>query len=277
MNAAIPEEWLSLPRTIQEAKDQGAVRFFTGKPCRKHGHIALRQTSSNTCTDCDKLKHKAARDADPEKSRARARAYKDANRDEINARNRKRYAEDPERRARIQQSGAEWRRANQQRKAQRDREYRQQNWPTLLGKKRAYDRARRAVDPGYVERQKATLQRSRKRRWATDPQFRVSCVLRNRLKDALGGTQKASTTLELVGIDWSGLVAHIEKQFLPGMSWDNYGYETWHVDHIRPCASFDLTDPEQQRQCFHYTNLQPLWAADNLSKSARLDWVPAAA
>jgi HNH endonuclease. len=56
------------------------------------------------------------------------------------------------------------------------------------------------------------------------------------------------------------------------MSWDNYGRDGWHIDHIRPCASFDLTDPEQQRQCFHYTNLQPLWAADNIRKGAK--WQP---
>jgi hypothetical protein len=54
------------------------------------------------------------------------------------------------------------------------------------------------------------------------------------------------------------------------MSWGNYGLHGWHVDHIIPCASFDLTDPEQQRQCFHYTNLQPLWAEDNLRKSDKL-------
>ena len=52
------------------------------------------------------------------------------------------------------------------------------------------------------------------------------------------------------------------------MSWDNHGYDGWHVDHIRPCASFDLTDEEQVRKCFHYTNLQPLWAKDNLRKGS---------
>jgi hypothetical protein len=58
---------------------------------------------------------------------------------------------------------------------------------------------------------------------------------------------------------------HLKDHFLPEMNWDNYG--AWHIDHIRPCASFDLTDPEQQKQCFHYTNLQPLWAADNIRKA----------
>jgi hypothetical protein len=49
------------------------------------------------------------------------------------------------------------------------------------------------------------------------------------------------------------------------MTWDNYG-PVWHVDHKRPCASFDFSDPVQQRLCWHWTNLQPLFAAENLSK-----------
>ena len=52
------------------------------------------------------------------------------------------------------------------------------------------------------------------------------------------------------------------------MTWDNHG--EWHIDHIKPCASFDLTDADQQRECFNYTNLQPLWAKDNLSKGAKI-------
>ena len=70
-----------------------------------------------------------------------------------------------------------------------------------------------------------------------------------------------------MGCTTDELVAHLEKQFTPGMTWDNWAYRGWHIDHIRPCASFDLADPEQQRECFHYTNLQPLWAVDNMRKS----------
>jgi hypothetical protein len=54
------------------------------------------------------------------------------------------------------------------------------------------------------------------------------------------------------------------------MSWDNYGYEGWHIDHIKPIAKFDLSDPIQRAQCFHYSNLQPLWALDNMRKHARI-------
>lgn len=73
-----------------------------------------------------------------------------------------------------------------------------------------------------------------------------------------------SQTIKLIGCSIEQLKQHLEKQFKLGMSWFNYG--KWHVDHIKPCASFDLTDIEQQKQCFNYTNLQPLWAEENLVK-----------
>jgi len=73
--------------------------------------------------------------------------------------------------------------------------------------------------------------------------------------------------LDLLGCTPGELREHIERQFKPGMSWENRGQ--WHVDHRRPLAWFDMRDPEQRRQACHYTNLQPLWALDNLSKGAR--------
>ena len=72
--------------------------------------------------------------------------------------------------------------------------------------------------------------------------------------------------MALLGCSAEQLRTHLEEKFTDGMSWDNYGYRGWHIDHIRPCASFDLTDPQQQLECFHYTNLQPLWAEDNFKK-----------
>lgn len=100
-------------------------------------------------------------------------------------------------------------------------------------------------------------------KYRTDPMFRLKSCLRARLTAAVAG--KSASTMELVGCSIDELRHHLESKFTDGMSWDNYG--AWHVDHIKPCASFDLSDPEQQRLCFNYKNLQPLWAADNLSKS----------
>ena len=66
------------------------------------------------------------------------------------------------------------------------------------------------------------------------------------------------------------LKQHLESQFKDGMSWNNHGVKGWHIDHIKPCASFDLTDPEEQKKCFHFSNLQPLWWIDNLKKKDKI-------
>ena len=112
----------------------------------------------------------------------------------------------------------------------------------------------------------------RRARLQTDSSYRIEHSLRARLRDAITsrfGATKSASTLALLGCGIPDVVRQLEMQFLPGMTWDNYG--EWHIDHIRPCASFDLTDPEQQKQCFHYSNLQPLWAADNIRKGASID------
>jgi hypothetical protein len=118
-------------------------------------------------------------------------------------------------------------------------------------------------DPSLQRRRE---QASRSKRMAADVAFRAFETTRRRLNKALKGELKVARTVDLLGCTTEQLRAHLEVQFRPGMTWSNYG--AWHIDHIRPCASFDLSDPEQQRQCFHFTNLQPLWARDNLKKSA---------
>ena len=83
-----------------------------------------------------------------------------------------------------------------------------------------------------------------------------------------GLIKKSKSTQELIGCDIEQLWIHLEKSFKSGMTRKNYG--KWHVDHIIPCASFDLTKPEEQAKCFHYTNLQPLWASENLAKGSKI-------
>ena len=98
--------------------------------------------------------------------------------------------------------------------------------------------------------------------------FRLKNSLCARMYKVLKSNTKVDKTYALIGCSPAYLKKHIESQFTEGMSWDNYG--KFHIDHIIPCASFDLSKPEKQKKCFHYTNLQPLWAADNLSKGAKL-------
>ena len=75
--------------------------------------------------------------------------------------------------------------------------------------------------------------------------------------------------MKLIGCTVDELRRHIESQFEPWMTWENQGREGWDVDHIIPCAKFDLTDPEQQRECFNWSNLQPLEHIANIKKGVR--------
>ena len=109
-----------------------------------------------------------------------------------------------------------------------------------------------------------------KQRKKTDLDFKLRGVLRSRISTAIKRNPKAARTMELIGCSIPELRRHLESQFEPGMTWDNHSVHGWHIDHILPCKHFDLTDPEQQKICFHYTNLQPMWAKDNLSKGDKI-------
>lgn len=123
-------------------------------------------------------------------------------------------------------------------------------------------------------RTKANLKAKRKLYEVRDkknPQFIIKQHLRSRLSSLirLAKAKKYSSSTKLVGCDLLTLVKHIERQFKKGMSWDNHG--KWHLDHKVPCNSFDLTNLEEQKICFHYTNLQPLWAKDNIRKKDKIE------
>ena len=114
--------------------------------------------------------------------------------------------------------------------------------------------------PEAKKRRNARIKERRK----TDLQYRLANNLRSRIWHALKGKTKSARTMKLVGCSIPHLIDHLKKQFQPEMTWENQG--TWHIDHMMPCASFDLSDPEQQRRCFHYTNLQPMWGKENIIK-----------
>ena len=107
-----------------------------------------------------------------------------------------------------------------------------------------------------------------KERREKDINFKMREVLRRRIKQAIKRGYKFTSTINLLGTSIPNVIKYLEKKFKPGMTWENHG--KWHIDHIRPCAHFDLTDTKQQLECFHYTNLQPLWAFANMSKGAKI-------
>ncbi len=105
-----------------------------------------------------------------------------------------------------------------------------------------------------------------KNRRENDLSFRLKGSLASRLRIAVKGITKSDTTMNLVGCSREYLLNYLESQFDDEMSWSDYGRTGWHIDHIKPCKSFDLSKEEEQRKCFHYSNLRPLWAKYNLSR-----------
>ena len=91
--------------------------------------------------------------------------------------------------------------------------------------------------------------------------------LRSRLNKAIKGNYKTGSAVRDLGCSIKELKKYLESKWQQGMSWDNYG--EWHIDHIKPLNSFDLEDEEQLKEACHYTNLQPLWAKDNLKKGSK--------
>lgn len=129
------------------------------------------------------------------------------------------------------------------------------------------------------------LQRSRRKSWrdanrakvrdylsqkyASDPQFKASILLRNRLNAAIKNNSTRGSAVSLLGCSIGELIAHLERHFEPGMAWSNWGRSGWHIDHIEPLSGFDLDDVSQLAVACHFSNLRPMWGVENLRKGGR--------
>lgn len=106
----------------------------------------------------------------------------------------------------------------------------------------------------------------------THVEVRIKAALRGRIRSIVNKkhVKKSARTMELLGCTLEFFLQHLENKFTDNMCWENYGFRGWHIDHIIPCDHFNLELPEEQRKCFHYLNLQPLWWYDNLAKHNKL-------
>lgn len=103
-----------------------------------------------------------------------------------------------------------------------------------------------------------------------NPSVRIADNLRTRLRNTIKyKAEKHTSVINLIGCTVDELIQHLESLFTKGMTWEKYGLYGWHIDHIKPCIAFNLETIEEQQKCFHYSNLQPLWAEDNLSKGGK--------
>lgn len=152
------------------------------------------------------------------------------------------------------------------------KQYREENPEIIRAQKRAYYEANKASVAArkreWVEKNRSYVQEGRRKRYAEDVEFRIAYQLRNRLGRAVARGYKTGSAVRDLGCSIPHLIKHLEDQFTEGMSWDNWG--EWHIDHIIPLVQFDLSNRDDLLRACHYTNLQPLWAKDNLSKGGRI-------
>jgi hypothetical protein len=133
-----------------------------------------------------------------------------------------------------------------------------------LANKARIDERNRAYNKKNVKK----LTAKRMERLKNDPQFKLVTSLRIRLNKALKRQQKWGSAIDDLGCSIDFLKGYLESKFEPGMTWENHGKGAgkWNIDHIKPLSKFDLTNSYEMRHACHYTNLQPLWAQDNLRK-----------
>jgi hypothetical protein len=159
------------------------------------------------------------------------------------------------------------------------KEYRKNNKEKIRYSQRKWEQEheKEIIQKRRINKQKKALydknRRSRTRKlrkiFFKNPVNRLIHNARTRVRNALKGICKSDHTIKLIGCSVEVLKFHLEKQFKEGMSWENYGYYGWHVDHIKPCNSFNLHKKSEQFKCFNYKNLQPLWCWENYAKNRK--------
>ena len=259
------------------------------KTCRTcHACKPVALFNKNQCKACVADYQRKYRQKHMEKIKAKKREYHQQNKEEIAAKRREYYQKNKEEIAAImvkyyQQNKEkvaakkrEYRQENKEEIAAYQREYHQKNKEKLAAKRREYYQKNKeeinARSREYKKKNKDHLtvyyRNYVRTKRQNDPKYNLISRLRTRMNGAVkaaGLDKKCASTIELLGISTQGLKEWLEAQFTEGMTWENRS--DWHVDHRVPCDAFDLTVDQNQRICFWYKNLQPLWAEENIQKS----------
>jgi hypothetical protein len=172
----------------------------------------------------------------------------------------------------LKEHSKEYRENNKEKYKEYNKEYYENNKEKYKEYTRNYrknNKECRKKSKEYREKNKEKLKEYSKEYRENNINAIIAGNMRSRVRLALKSNQKSGHTLELLGCSIDHLKKHIEDQFTIGMNWDNYGLYGWHIDHIKPCSMFNLELESEQRLCFHWSNLQPLWAEENLSKNNR--------
>lgn len=164
----------------------------------------------------------------------------------------------------------EWYENNKDKISSKQKAWREDNKDKRKAYNEAYNETNKDKRKTYRKTNKDKIRVHLNNKLKTDIQFKLSHNLRARLHSAIKGNYKVGSAVKDLGCTVEELKQYLESKFQSGMSWDNWSSDGWHIDHIKPLASFDLMDRQQLLEACHYTNLQPLWANENLTKSDKI-------
>ncbi|MFA7219280.1 MAG: hypothetical protein WC119_02090 [Synergistaceae bacterium] len=224
--------------------------YFYSRKDRSKGFVSQCKSCSNKRGEEARKKY---REKNKDKKKEIDRTYREAHKDEI-----KEYS-------------IEYRRTHKEKIRENNKRF------AKTEKRKTYERKYYGNNKGsiseygkkYREDNKDKINKYFRDKRANDLDYRIRKNMQSRIQTVVKrmGAIKSDTTANLIGCSMPRFISWLESKFKEGMAWDNYG--EWHIDHIKPCAVFDLTQPSEQKECFHYSNLRPLWARENLSKNSR--------
>ena len=211
-----------------------------------------------------------------DKKKAYAKEYAKQHPELISERN-KRYRE--ENKCVIAERAKAYRKENKEKIAEGKKEYNKLNAETISKKRAIFRQNNKKVISArqrkYKQNNRSKLNENTKRRRLQDPKFRLLCNLRGRIREAIHNNVKSAPTKQLLGRTIEHLKIHLQKTAVANGYVDfdinNYSSKEYHIDHILPCDSFDMSRESEQRKCFHYTNLQILTAEENIKKGNKLN------
>lgn len=229
---------------LSHPKDRGAKAKYDRDRRAKLGDLAREANRASYRRHATKRKayQKRYRSQNPDKIKTREKLYYGKNSDRLRAKSRQYSIDNHEK---VTANNLRWQRQNPDK--------------VRAGKRR------------YEQSHKADILAKRRERVRNNPDLRLRIILRRRISLGIrkAGGRKSDTTQSLTGCSYLFLRGYIEARWKEGMSWENYGL-AWHIDHRMPLSRFNLLDVAEQRKCFHYSNLQPLWAVENLRKGDKL-------
>ena len=249
-----------------KAAEKGEKTFFTGEECI-NGHIDRRYTSNGKCVSCVRNTTRRQNLKKNPESIAIGKNISDEIRDLRKQRSkekRREFLKTPEGRKKVKEYNKKsWSKATQEQKAiNRERAliwYKNNKY-----KKKAYDTKYRSLNK---DKERTWRNNWKKKQFLNKTDYVIKERISKRIRQALKSqkVRKDNSALFYLGCSIEDARIHIESKFAKNMNWENYG--EWELDHIRPCASFDLKKESEQLKCFNFKNLQPLWKKDNRKKS----------